>query len=57
MENSVTDSAADFYDLGAIFALRDQFAGLDPAGEARAVVASARLAGLARLAHRARPVR
>lgn len=30
---------ADFYDLAAIFALRDSFAGLDPAGEPRAVVA------------------
>ena len=34
------DFAAAFYDLTAIFALRELFAALDPAGEPRAIVAT-----------------
>jgi nicotinamide-nucleotide adenylyltransferase len=37
----MSENAAGFYDLPAIFALRDDFAALDPAGEPRAIVVSA----------------
>jgi nicotinic acid mononucleotide adenylyltransferase len=40
----VGDGAAGFYDLATIFALRDAVAGLDPAGESRAIVAAPALA-------------
>jgi hypothetical protein len=38
-ECGVSNVAASFYDLSAIFSLRDHFASLDPAGKPQAVVA------------------